>query len=75
MGERAATMPRMGKHSPEPKRPKRTGVPLHIYLPPELRAAIDALAEDNRRLLTVEVIMALENHLKAAGRWPPPQKE
>jgi hypothetical protein len=69
-------MPKPRKPSPPPddgpRRPKRTGVPLHIYVPPELRAAMDALAERNRRLLTTEVIMALEAHLAAAGLWPPP---
>lgn len=50
--------------------PVRTGVPLHIYIPPALRDAIDSCAESNRRKLTQEVIIALEEHLKKAGRWP-----
>lgn len=54
-----------------PKKPNRKGVPLHIWLDAQLRAAIDALAETNRRPLTTEVSIALENHLKAAGLWPP----
>lgn len=53
------------------KRPRRTGVPLHIYVPPELRDAMDAAADANRRKLTQEVIIALEDHLKKQGRWPP----
>lgn len=55
------------------KRPKptRTGVPLHVWLDPALRQAIDCLAAQTRRSLTTEVTMALESHLKAAGLWPP----
>lgn len=51
--------------------PKRTGVPLHIYIPPELRQAIDDCADANRRKLTQEVVIALEEHLKRQGLWPP----
>lgn len=65
----------MAKKKPEPeesvRRPNRTGTPLHIYIPPELRAAIDQCAENNRRKLTQEVVIALENHLKGQGLWPP----
>lgn len=52
-------------------KPNRTGVPLYVYVPPEIRSAIDELAERNRRPLTSEVLIALEAHLKAAGLWPP----
>ena len=51
--------------------PNRTGVPLHIYISPELRQAIDSCADENRRKLTQEVVIALEEHLKRQGRWPP----
>jgi hypothetical protein len=70
MGRRAATLERMGRQPKRQKKPNRSGVPLHVYLPPEVRAAMDALADDNRRSLTTEVLIALENHLKATGRWP-----
>lgn len=53
------------------RKPNRQGVPLHIWIPPALRDAIDALAERNRRPLTNEVVMALEKHLAAEGLWPP----
>lgn len=71
----ADTMSLMAKHkveepAPEPRRPNRTGVPLHVYIPPDIREALDAMAEDNRRPLTSEVLIALEAHLKAAGRMP-----
>lgn len=60
------------KKSNEPKRPKpaRTGVPLHVWIDPRLRRAMDLLAAQTRRSLTTEVTMALESHLKAAGLWP-----
>lgn len=71
MVRRAATLEPMSRQPKgKPRRPNRTGVPLHIYIPPEVRAALDALADENRRPLTTEVLIALENHLKAAGRWP-----
>jgi hypothetical protein len=73
------TIGHMARHSKQsqppaddPKRPRRTGVPLHVYIPPDLRAAMDRLAGENRRSLTSEVMIALENHLKAVGQWPPP---
>jgi hypothetical protein len=50
----------------------RTGVTLHIWIPPALREAIDALATEKRRALTTEVIIALEKHLTDEGKWPPP---
>ena len=55
------------------KPPKRTGVPLHIYIDPALRDALNKLCDKTRRLLTTEVVIALENHLQAAELWPPPE--
>ena len=58
---------------PAPKaKPNRFGKPLHVWLDPVLRDAIEALAERSRRTLTMEVSIALEKHLKEAGLWPPP---
>ena len=54
-----------------PKKPNRTSVPLHINIDPELRKAIDALSEENRRSLTLEVTIALEERLAKFGKWPP----
>jgi hypothetical protein len=53
-----------------PPKPNRTGKPLHVWLEPRLRDAIDTLAERTRRSLTTEVTMALEKHLAEAGLWP-----
>jgi hypothetical protein len=42
-----------------------------VYLDPALRDLIDALATDNRRSLTEEVAIALEERLTKFGKWPP----
>jgi hypothetical protein len=59
----------------ESKKGKRTGVSLHVYIGPALREAMDKLIERDRRSLTTEVEMALENHLKEKGLWPPKPAE
>jgi hypothetical protein len=62
---------------PQPPRkpPQRTGKSLYVYLDPSLRNALDALADRTRRSVTPELAMALEEHLKEAGLWPPPASE
>lgn len=57
--------------TPPPKGTRR-GRPLHVWLDPRMREALDALAARTRRLITTEVVMALEKHLAEAGLWPPP---
>lgn len=59
--------------SPRRKPPQRTGKPLHVWLDPPLRDALDTLLTQTRRSLTTEVSIALEEHLKKAGLWPPAQ--
>lgn len=59
---------------PSPRKPNRTGVSLHVYIDPTLRAALDVLLERDRRSLTTEVSVALEMLLKNKGLWPPPQQ-
>jgi hypothetical protein len=54
------------------KKPSRTGEPLHVYLPPELRAALKRVTVKTRRKLTTEVTIALERHCAEHGEWPPP---
>lgn len=54
----------------------RVGVPIQIYLPAALKAALVKLAVRNRRKLTGEVIVALENHLaKSDVKYHPEDKE
>lgn len=54
-----------------PKGSGRQGIPTTVYLPADLRQALDQCAQGNRRTLTAEVMLAVEAHLKAAGLWPP----
>jgi hypothetical protein len=53
------------------KKPKRSGGPLQLYIPPWLKTAVEQMAKDGRRSRTSEVIMALESHVRAAGYLPP----
>ncbi len=55
------------------KKPKRSGVPLQLYVPSWIKATLGEMAEEHRRPLTAEVLIALENHIKAAKRWHPPK--
>jgi hypothetical protein len=57
------------------RKPRRAGVPLNVWLPRELRKALDALLVRTRRPLTTEVVIALEKHLEEAGLWPPAEGE
>lgn len=61
---------------PPKKKPKRIrkGAPLNIYLPQKLRDALDDSAEGNRRPVTSETIIALEEYLTRQGKWPPPRE-
>ena len=77
-------MPVMAKPRPKPKMSatkqqapatKRAGKPLHVWIPEALRDAIDKAAEVNRRHLTSEVEIALEEYLTKQGLWPPPGEE
>lgn len=67
------TMPRRDKQTAGArKKPRRTGRNLQAWIPAELRDAVDASANRNRRSLTTEVIIALEKYLSSEGLWPPP---
>lgn len=63
---------RTSQQSPKQPPPNRTGKSLHVYIDPALRDAMELLVRQSRRSLTTEVEIALENHLSAAGLWPPP---
>ena len=47
-------------------------VPLSMRLPPQIIELLQRLADANRRPLTTEAEIAFEEHLRAAGLWPPP---
>lgn len=75
-------MPRMAKkrrhgEEPEPQRPNRTGVSLHVYIDPALDEALRRfLAESELQpSKTAFVEMGLRMALKQMGYWPPPEKE
>ena len=64
----------------EPKKSTGSGsrkgkASLQIYIPTELRDAIDQAMDRTRRTLTAEVSVALETHLETMGLWPPPDAE
>jgi hypothetical protein len=58
-------------------RPKRTGLPLHVYLPPAVRKALDdyLASADPRPSQTAVVALALRRYLEGVGFWPPPGDE
>lgn len=53
------------------KKPKRSGVSLHVYIEPELRDALDVLVDREERGLTAEVARALKMYLADQGVWRP----
>jgi hypothetical protein len=57
----------------EPKKPSRTGRPLHVWLPNELMDALDAYVDRSRPRTSAKAItqMVLEDFLRAAGLLPP----
>jgi hypothetical protein len=58
---------------PKKKKQFRSGTALGLYIPPEMKEALDRLAERNERSLTAEVIRALRRHLEVEG-MPLPEK-
>lgn len=61
--------PKRGKGRPKGRRPT---VVLQARVSPEMSEAFERLLQQTRRPKNTELIIALENHLKAAGFWPPP---
>lgn len=59
-------------------RPKKPGSPKQARsyrLPENLLAALETLAERNRRPVTNELEIALEKHLESNQLWPPPESK
>ena len=52
----------------------RTGSPLHVWIDPALKKALDQALKISRRKLNAEVAVALEEYLTKQGLWPPPPK-
>ena len=62
------------KPARKPGRPatgREPHAPLQLWVSPELYAAFEEMLARTRRTKNVELIIALEAHLKAAGLWPP----
>ena len=65
----------------QPDSKRSQGVDRHIrpriafHLPEDVHDALLALSKDNRRTITSELLIAVEEHLRASGRWPVPAKE
>ena len=56
----------------KPGRPRREPtVPIQIKVAPAMAAALQQLADRNRRLRTLELVLILEEKLKDVGLWPP----
>lgn len=71
MAEKDETTGKKKRGRPKQDGPKRPGVPLHVWITPELRDAIDLACSRNRRILRDEVSLALETYLRGLGLWPP----
>lgn len=54
------------------KKPRRTGVPLQVYVPHRYKELLERMAARGRRPVTSELLLALEMYFKAAGEWPLP---
>lgn len=68
----AATLDDMSKKKVEkPPEPAPREPVLGLRLSGNLVNLVRELSRRNRRTLTAEVSIALENHLAAAGLWPP----
>lgn len=56
------------------KQQRRKGRPLNVWIDEPLRDAIDKACELNRRNITEEVAIALEEYLAKMRLWPPHPK-
>lgn len=73
-------MQAMADKPKKPKKPRRGRPPIEesrvafqLRLNADLVAAFDQFAADNSRTRNAEVALALQAHLRSAGRpWPPP---
>lgn len=59
----------LGVARPKPKVPRRSRT---YRFPISLLEAMEASAESNRRAVTTEIEIAMEEYLKKLGKWPPP---
>lgn len=68
----------MSERKRKPGRP-RTSPPdlivIQAKVTPALHAALERAASRLRRTKNAEMVIALENHLKALGLWSPPEED
>lgn len=63
----------MSERKRKPGRPKSAPPDLIVIqarVSPDLHAALEAAAASGRRTKNAELVLALEEHLKALGLWP-----
>jgi hypothetical protein len=74
-----ATIDRMGDRNKKPRRgkgrpkdPKNVGVvPLFIEVEPDLKAALEKSARNERRTLKAQLTLLIEEAMARLGFWPP----
>lgn len=56
------------------KKPVRKGLSLHVYLPPDLRRALQRYVDSTepKSDATAVTALALRRFLESVGFWPPP---
>jgi hypothetical protein len=72
MGRNRADKDKGGQPPPEPAKGRHREPVLGLRLSGHLVDLVRALAKKNRRPLTTEVTIALEEYLAKHGLWPPP---
>ncbi len=51
---------------------KTSSKPLFVRMRPDMRAALEQLADRNAASLTAELVRIVREELKREGLWPPP---
>lgn len=65
----------------DPKSKRSLGIDRHtlprvvFHGPDDLIESFKELASRNRRTITAEILIAMEEHMRASGLWPPKPKE
>ena len=62
----------MAKKKPPRGRPRKPTVQIQIRFVPELASAIQAHADEQRHERSQEIVLILEEKMRALNRWPPP---
>lgn len=59
------------------RKPKRSGQSVNVYLPDDLKEAVDAFVNSTRPKTSMKavIVTALEDFLTANNLWPPKKKK